>query len=79
MVLNVQEKMSNNWSCGERAGPRLTLTPARWEQALDRSCSEGRIGNRQDLDLGPANRKSFSRGQFPFLAKFNSLLSEPTK
>lgn len=48
---------------------------------LDRGSSEGRIGNRQDLDLGLANRKSFSRRQYPLCeaAKFNSLLSEPTK
>lgn len=48
-------KTSNNWACGERARPRLTLTHAHWERASDRSCSEGRIGNRQDLDLGLAN------------------------
>lgn len=48
---------------------------------LDHSCSEGRIGNRQDLGPGLANRKSFSRGQYPLCeaAKFNSLLSLPTK
>lgn len=77
----MEEKTSSNWACGEQAGAKANLNTgslgAGIGMKLDHSCSKGRIGNRRDLDLGLANRKSFSRGQYPFCkaAQFNSLLS----
>lgn len=40
-----------------KAKPNTGLVGAGIGVKLDHSCTEGRIGNRQDLDLGLANRK----------------------
>lgn len=60
LVLNVEEICPITGPVGSEANPYTGSLGAGIAVESDHSCSQGRIGNGQDLDPGLANRNSLS-------------------